>query len=90
MWNFKDLLLSFSVIAVQPHPQPYLNALLPKDQDLDSHLDMSETGNQSDFKMEGSQSDLSQNMADNSDPDAIDNPYLRPIRMPKFKKKVIP
>ena len=80
----------FSVIAVQPHTQPYLNALLPKDQDLDSQhdiVDISEAGKQPEIKLEASQSDLSQNAMD-FDSDAIDNPYLRPIKMPKFKKKI--
>lgn len=86
---FKDDTSAFPLIAVQPSPQPYLNALLPKDQDLDSHVDLSEPDTQPEFKMETSQSDLSQNTADISDPDAIDNPYLRPVRMPRFKKKPV-
>ena len=74
------------MISVQPHPQPYLNALLPKDQDLDSHIELGDAGSQPEFKVQAAET--SQNAAENFDPDTIDNPYLQPVRMPKFKKKI--
>lgn len=83
---FKDDTSAFPLISVQPHPQPYLNALLPKDQDLDSHIELGDAGSQPEFKVQTAET--SQNAAENFDPDTIDNPYLQPVRMPKFKKKI--
>ncbi|KAL3872961.1 hypothetical protein ACJMK2_036129 [Sinanodonta woodiana] len=92
---FKDDAGAFPLIAVQPHPQPYLSALFPKDQDLDPQQDSSSSLADSDPKQstssldnsQGPQLDLSQSLLDTSDPDAIDNPYLRPVKLPRFKRK---
>ncbi|KAK3591224.1 hypothetical protein CHS0354_003856 [Potamilus streckersoni] len=92
---FKDDASAFPLIAMQPHPQPYLGALFPKDQDLDPQQDSSSSLADSDPKQsnsnldnnQGPTLDLSQSPLDMSDPDAIDNPYLRPVKMPRFKRK---
>ncbi|KAL4225719.1 transcription initiation factor TFIID subunit 8 [Mactra antiquata] len=79
---FKDDTSSFPLIAVQPHPHPYLMALLPKDQDLDS-LDISDVQGVN----HGSDTlDPNSSKFDQSDIDTIDNPYLQPIKMPRYKK----
>jgi hypothetical protein len=87
-----------AVIAVKPHPLPYLAALLPRDQDLDN-LDTSD--NKDWYSRAASAIGLDTNMEapdikqelgeasgaipgqDSAELDAIDNPYLRPVRMPK-------
>ena len=85
---------------------PYLNALLPKDQDLDaqepvdleepvtkgpkeSSIQGLETRTLQDSQNGGSDLQLSQTLPaqDSVDSDAIDNPYLRPVRMPKKRKR---
>lgn len=86
---FKDDTSTFPLIAVQPHPHPYLAALLPKDQDLDTldPVDL-QTGVQT-SRPEVEEMDSSQNKGDNSDnpdTDSIDNPYLLPIKKPRYKK----
>ena len=75
------------MIAVQTHAQPYLAALLPKDQDLDTleASDIQGYGRQG----SGSRPDLPGTRAQKSetvDPELIDNPYLQPVKLPKYKK----
>ncbi|XP_052799602.1 transcription initiation factor TFIID subunit 8-like [Mya arenaria] len=78
---FKDDNSLFPLIAVQPHPQPYLAALLPKDQDLDT-LEASDIPTYT--------APIPRGRADpdgtSVDPDSIDNPYLMPVKMPKYRK----
>lgn len=83
---FKDDTSTFPLIAVQPHPHPYLAALLPKDQDLDT-LEPADvqTGVQTSGS-QGEETDTSQNKSDTVDSDSIDNPYLLPVKMPRYKK----
>lgn len=102
-----------AVIAVKPTALPYIDALLPKDQDLDaqdteshhaatpSMSDNRRTGQVSSSTLTATAgisetlvnsmhsadpSDLLQSQ-DSSDADAIDNPYLRDVRIPKKRRK---
>lgn len=92
---------SAAVIAVKCSSLPYIDAVLPKDQDLDaqelevhqvtraasqdmassSHPPPSASHAQSAHAGDGAQS------LDSLDSDAIDNPYLRAVRMPKKRRK---
>ena len=89
------------MIAVSCHPQPYLNALLPKDQDLETQ-DLSEhheslpkirkvkaSAPSEDGGLLGVADDSTQNKTDTVDIDSIDNPYLLPIKPPKYRKRKI-
>lgn len=76
-----------SVIAVKPMPLPYLNALLPKDQDLDSQ-DQPETTAVKKRKRAPEQSEIVGDNPQGVDTDSIDNPYLRPMKIAKFKKRL--
>lgn len=90
---FKDDTKAFPLIAVKPCPLPYLAALLPRDHDLDS-LDSQDlyaamtSGQGLDARLSqsfatfGDMSGLTQGQ-DSTETDAIDNPYIRPVRMPK-------
>lgn len=84
------------MIAVKPTPLPYLDALLPKDQDIDSL----EQELQHRTKLAGTSDDergpagsaINGDSArglqsqESADTDAIDNPYLRHTRMPSRKR----
>ena len=101
-------LFTVSVIACKPKPLPYLDALLPKDHDLDAQEDTEDQKKkQAEMAAQGSmeptvdvgtslQQDITsqtpsnkgqENLNDSvTDQDGlIDNPYLREIKMPKFK-----
>ena len=74
------------VIEVQPHPQPYLAALLPKDQDIDT-LDPSDPAPYPAPTPRGRGDGDGGQRGEGGDGDAsIDNPYLMPVKMPKYKK----
>lgn len=78
------LIFFFVVIAIKPHPLPYLNALLPKDQDLlaqEEETPPAQTKKSLKSK-EGENTEL-----ETPDPEAIDNPYLRPVKMARNRKK---
>ena len=99
-----------SVIAVKPCALPYIDALLPKDQDLDfQDQEMHHTAaasaplppaamettaaaglDESGDSLGGGTSigDASRYLMpqDSMDTDAIDNPYLRGVRLPKKKR----
>ncbi|ESO95469.1 hypothetical protein LOTGIDRAFT_206383 [Lottia gigantea] len=86
---FKDDTTSFPLIAISPSPRPYLNALLPKDQDLDAQEPDQVYSSVSKRRLEsqtdsGIQSSASQETVDS---DSIDNPYLRPVKLPKKRKR---
>ncbi|XP_050410712.1 transcription initiation factor TFIID subunit 8 [Patella vulgata] len=87
---FKDDPSAFPLIAIAPSPRPYLNALLPKDQDLDAQEpgETYSTGSKkrSDNNSQGDAKDGAQTQ-ESADPDAIDNPYLRPVKLPKKRKR---
>lgn len=84
---FKDDTSSFPLIAVQPSPHPYLMALLPKDHDLDT-LEPSDIQGvkREDISSRSDDTDREQNKSETTDNEAIDNPYLQPVRMPRYKK----
>ncbi|KAL5007867.1 hypothetical protein ScPMuIL_016673 [Solemya velum] len=91
---FKDDTSSFPLIAIKSTPQPYINALLPKDQDLDSQ-DSAESSEHRVKRREARETDSSivlpaetSDNQDTTDNEAIDNPYLRPIKLPKHRKKI--
>ncbi|KAK3102638.1 hypothetical protein FSP39_012806 [Pinctada imbricata] len=92
---FRDDTSSFPLIAVKPTPLPYLNALLPKDQDLDAQ-DTSDAS-QAHVKQEkeeakGSDSTPGEGGSgskEENESDTIDNPYLRPIKISRIVKKKI-
>lgn len=75
---FKDDASLFPLIAVTTQAQPYLSALLPRDQDLDT---------QDEADISDPRGNTSHNKSDASDTDGIDNPYLLPVKMPRFKKR---
>lgn len=75
----------FPVIAVQSHPHPYLMAILPKDHDLDT-LEPSDIQGASRSEMNSRIEDTEQNKSEATDTDIIDNPYLQPVKMPRYKK----
>ncbi|XP_013392943.1 transcription initiation factor TFIID subunit 8 [Lingula anatina] len=109
---FKDDTSAFPLIACKPTPHPYLDALLPKDQELD-HVDQTDAGQhkqppgrrkrpvedgqgntqdsgygtQDSGPSSQTSLDQSQSKEDAADNDAIDNPFLRPVKFPLKKGK---
>ncbi|XP_060561471.1 transcription initiation factor TFIID subunit 8-like [Ruditapes philippinarum] len=85
---FKDDTSSFPLIAVQQNPHPYLMALLPKDHDLDTlePTDIPNIKQNDGIPSRSDDSESGQNKTDSSEADSIDNPYLLPIKMPRYKK----
>ncbi|XP_062596405.1 transcription initiation factor TFIID subunit 8-like [Saccostrea cucullata] len=81
----------FPLIAIKPHPLPYLNALLPKDQDLLAQEEDTPTPKESSSSKSSQggtkEGDTTEQEGDTPDPEAIDNPYLRPVKMAKYRKK---
>lgn len=79
------------MIAVTPHPLPYLNALLPKDQDLlaqEEEAQPTPSGKSSKSSQGGAKDgETNEQEGDPTDPEAIDNPYLRPVKMARYRKK---
>ncbi|XP_014776821.1 transcription initiation factor TFIID subunit 8 [Octopus bimaculoides] len=118
---FNDDSGAFPLIAMKPNIMPYLNALLPKDQDLDAQLPVQNqwANIMQKYNVEGSKEDagiavnnISNNNNNNSnscggggghdflperyeytqtvldvDNEAIDNPYLRPVKPPRKKRR---
>ncbi|XP_052065041.1 transcription initiation factor TFIID subunit 8-like [Mytilus californianus] len=84
---FRDDTTTYPLIAVKPMPLPYLNALLPKDQDLDSQ-DQPETMAVKKRKRAPEQSEAIGENPQGVDADSIDNPYLRPMKIAKYKKRL--
>lgn len=80
-----------AVIAVTPHPLPYLNALLPKDQDLlaqEEEAQPTPSGKSSKSSQGGAKDgETNDQEGETTDPEAIDNPYLRPVKMARYRKK---
>ena len=68
---------------MKPTPLPYLNALLPKDQDLDSQ----EPPEPSKVKKRKRDPEGLEPEGDTPAID-IDNPYLRPMKIAKEKKRL--
>lgn len=81
----------FPLIAVTPHPLPYLNALLPKDQDLlaqEEEAQPTPSGKSSKSSQGGAKDgETNDQEGETTDPEAIDNPYLRPVKMARYRKK---
>ncbi|XP_064633012.1 transcription initiation factor TFIID subunit 8-like [Lineus longissimus] len=74
---FRSETTSYPLIACSPSTMPYLSALLPKDFELDSY---DSEKKEKDKKAMGTGGD-SNNEAE------VDNPYLRPIRLPRSRVK---
>ncbi|XP_039287168.1 transcription initiation factor TFIID subunit 8 [Nilaparvata lugens] len=74
----------FPLIASKPNFPPYLNALLPKDQVFEFEEDESNRSPQR-KKKDGIKEEEEANKAEN---DIIDNPYLRPVKLPPNKLKI--
>ncbi|RZF42150.1 hypothetical protein LSTR_LSTR016566 [Laodelphax striatellus] len=72
------------LIASKPNFPPYLNALLPKDQVFEFEEDDSNRSPQR-KKKDGVKEEEEANKAEN---DIIDNPYLRPVKLPPNKLKI--
>jgi hypothetical protein len=81
----------FTVIAIKSHPLPYLNALLPKDQDLlaqEEDTPSTAEGALPKSALGGAkEGDTTEQEGETPDPEAIDNPYLRPVKMARYRKK---
>lgn len=69
---FKDDPTAFPLIACQRSAQPIVSALLPKDQSFE--------------ELEMQAQEKSREVA-NVNSESIDNPYLRPVRLPRAKKR---
>ena len=95
--------LTFAVIAIKPLTLPYMDALLSKDYDLDlgdvekmmmsgSSLPGAETSRRDANLGTGINSDLlgSGQASESTESDTIDNPYLRPVRIPTKAVHVTP
>ncbi|XP_053310235.1 transcription initiation factor TFIID subunit 8 isoform X1 [Spea bombifrons] len=99
---FKDDTSTFPLIAARPLSIPYLNALLPSElelqqveetdsseqddqtdtENLSVHLQPEETGAEKEHS-----SVLQQNTLKGGEETLIDNPYLRPVKKPKLRRK---
>lgn len=81
---FPDNTEAFPLIAVKPCARPYLDALLCKEQDQDSQ----ESTSGDDKKVRGQGTGQSQQgQGDSQEVESIDNPYLRPVKLSRFRKK---
>ncbi|XP_069132320.1 transcription initiation factor TFIID subunit 8-like [Argopecten irradians] len=83
---FPDNTEAYPLIAMKPHPLPYLDALLCKEQDLDNQG----STNEEEEKKVKDQDTGQQNggQGDAQDAESIDNPYLRPVKLSRVKKKI--
>ncbi|KAM3933096.1 transcription initiation factor TFIID subunit 8 [Leptodactylus fuscus] len=99
---FKDDTSTFPLIAARPLSIPYLNALLPSElelqqveetdsseqddqtdnENLSMHLQVDESGAEKE-----NSSVLQQNSMKGGEETLIDNPYLRPVKKPKLRRK---
>ncbi|XP_053562708.1 transcription initiation factor TFIID subunit 8 isoform X3 [Bombina bombina] len=97
---FKDDTSTFPLIAARPQSIPYLNALLPSELELQQveETDSSEQDEQTDTEnlsmhmqadesAEKENSVLQQNSLKCGEETLIDNPYLRPVKKPKLRRK---
>lgn len=84
---FRDDTTTYPLIAIKPTTLPYLNALLPKDQDLDSQ-EPPETTSVVKRRRDPEQLEGDGENTPGIDADSIDNPYLRPMKTAKFKKRL--
>jgi len=96
---FPDDPYAFPLIANKPKPLPYLDALLPKDSDVDSEQDdqpqpgkpvednkpPASAASGDSAAVGGAVSKAEGNTSVTCDDNLIDNPFLRPIVMPKLK-----
>lgn len=74
----------FPLIACKPQFPPYLNALLPKDQVFDFE---EEESCRSPQRKKGKDGIKEEEESVKNDVDIIDNPYLRPVKLPPNKLK---
>ncbi|XP_056413771.1 transcription initiation factor TFIID subunit 8 isoform X1 [Hyla sarda] len=99
---FKDDTSTFPLIAARPLSIPYLNALLPSELELQQveETDSSEQDDQTDnenlsmhLQVDDSGAEkenssvLQQNSVKGGEETLIDNPYLRPVKKPKLRRK---
>ncbi|XP_077581877.1 transcription initiation factor TFIID subunit 8 isoform X2 [Stigmatopora nigra] len=99
---FKDDVTAFPLIAAQPSTIPYLSALLPSELELqtledtdsmeqDDQADGDTTGNLDELAVDKENSMLPPGGAipptKNCEDNVIDNPYLRPVKKPKVRRK---
>ncbi|KAA8591447.1 hypothetical protein FQN60_002390 [Etheostoma spectabile] len=72
-----------AMIAAQPSSIPYLSALLPSELELQTleETDSSEQDDQTDSE------NAAGNLINASEDNVIDNPYLRPVKKPKVRRK---
>ncbi|XP_046364920.1 transcription initiation factor TFIID subunit 8-like [Haliotis cracherodii] len=100
---FSDDMAAYPLIAVKPSPRAYLNALLPKDQDLDAQEPVEtqqavskrqreardgQSGSDAQTDTPVESTSFSQLLSQDSvDSDTIDNPYLRPVKFPKKRRR---
>ncbi|XP_021344465.1 transcription initiation factor TFIID subunit 8-like isoform X2 [Mizuhopecten yessoensis] len=82
---FPDNTEAYPLIAVKPNPLPYLDALLCKEQD---QVNEGSSMDESDKKVKGQETGQQiGGQGDSQDVESIDNPYLRPVKLSRFKKK---
>ncbi|GIY77210.1 transcription initiation factor TFIID subunit 8 [Caerostris darwini] len=75
----------FPLIACKPCPNPYLAALLFKDQVYEE--EETENVNQSSSPPQYNKEDSENQKESNTDNDIMDNPYLRPVKNPRRRRK---
>ncbi|GIX72527.1 transcription initiation factor TFIID subunit 8 [Caerostris extrusa] len=75
----------FPLIACKPCPNPYLAALLFKDQVYEE--EETENANQSSSPPQYNKEDSENQKELNTDNDIMDNPYLRPVKNPRRRRK---
>lgn len=105
VWIENDHISLYIVIACKPLEKPYLSALLPKDQIFEDdeaavHMQKQEEANAEaikaaklDQEKENSEIIDGQNNSLNestTEPFMLENPFLRPVKMPFSKKKNSP
>ncbi|KAJ9582990.1 hypothetical protein L9F63_022675, partial [Diploptera punctata] len=99
LFPYRGYNVSIPMIACKPHTRPYLKALLPSDQVFEFEDEFSVTNCQSRggsgpsrkttrSEMEGEEEDGKETAEEgrSAETDTIDNPYLRPVKLPRKKK----
>ena len=96
--NLTYVSFSFIVVACRLHMPPYLKALLPSDQVFEFEDEFSLTACQnrsssgpsrkarSDAECEEDEGKETTEEGKGGETDSIDNPYLRPVKLPRKKK----
>ena len=100
------LIIYFQVIACKPMEKPYLAALLPRDQVFEedeaaAHMQKQEEANAEAIKAakldQEKENEINETMGQNgsfnecpTEPFMMENPFLRPVKMPQTKKKCSP